>query len=81
MSAAVVDAGPLIHCGGMLIEVRNPKRSKAFRKREMSTVKRQPKPPYLSPGTMTLLAAELNEACQRILKLSARLEIPGLRET
>jgi hypothetical protein len=46
----------------------------------MSTVKRPPKPPYLSPGTMTLLA-ELNEECQRILKLSAQLETPGLRET
>jgi hypothetical protein len=46
----------------------------------MSTLKRHPKTPYLSPGTMTLLA-ELNEECQRILKLSAELEIPGLRET
>jgi hypothetical protein len=46
----------------------------------MSTVKRQPKPPYLSLGTTTLLA-ELSEECQRILKLSAQLEIPGLRET
>jgi hypothetical protein len=46
----------------------------------MRTVKRPPKPPYLCPGTMTLLA-ELNEECQRILKLSAQLETPGLRET
>jgi hypothetical protein len=29
---------------------------------------------------MTLLA-ELNDKCQRILKLSAQLEIPGHRET
>jgi hypothetical protein len=46
----------------------------------MSTVKGQPKPPYLSPETLTLLA-ELNEECQRILKLSAQLEISGLRGT
>jgi hypothetical protein len=46
----------------------------------MSTARRQPKPPYLSPETMTLLA-ELNEECQRILTLSAQLEISGLRET
>ena len=46
----------------------------------MSTLKRQPKTPYLSPGTMTLLT-ELNEECQRILRLSAQLEIPGLKGT
>jgi len=46
----------------------------------MSPVKPQPKPPYLSTATVTLLS-ELNEECQRILKLSAQLEIPGLRET
>jgi hypothetical protein len=43
-------------------------------------LKRPPKTSYLSPGTVTLLA-ELNEECQRILKLSAQLEIPGLKET
>ena len=43
-------------------------------------LKRQPKTSYLSAGTVTLLA-ELNEECQRILKLSAQLEIPGLKET
>ena len=46
----------------------------------MSTVKRRLKAPYLSPGTMTLLA-ELDEECQRVLKLLAQLEITGLRET
>jgi hypothetical protein len=45
----------------------------------MSTLKLLPKAPYLSPGTATLLA-ELHEECQRILKLSAQLEIAGLRE-
>ena len=46
----------------------------------MSTVKRRLKAPYLSPGTITLLA-ELGEECQRVLKLLAQLEISGLRET
>ena len=46
----------------------------------MSTLKRPPKPPYLSSGTATLLA-ELEEECQRVLKLSAQLEISGLKET
>jgi hypothetical protein len=46
----------------------------------MSRLKLPPKAPYLSPGTATLLV-ELNEECQRILKLSAQLEIAGLRET
>ena len=44
----------------------------------MSTVKRRPKAPYLSPGTVTLLA-ELGEECQRVLKLLAQLEITGLQ--
>ena len=46
----------------------------------MSTVKRRLKAPYLSPGTVTLLA-ELDEECQRVLKLLAQLEIVGLKET
>ena len=46
----------------------------------MSTVKRRLKAPYLSPGTVTLLA-ELGEEYQRVLKLLAQLEITGLRET
>ena len=46
----------------------------------MSTVKRRLKAPYLSPGTVTLLA-ELGEECQRVLKLLAQLEIVGLKET
>ena len=46
----------------------------------MSTLKRPPKPPYLSSGTATLLA-ELEEECQRVLNLSAQLEISGLKET
>ena len=46
----------------------------------MSTLKRQPQTPYLSPGTATLLA-ELNEECQHILKLSAQLEISGHKDT
>ena len=45
----------------------------------MSTVKRRLKAPYLSPGTVTLLA-ELGEECQRVVKLLAQLEITGLRE-
>jgi hypothetical protein len=43
-------------------------------------LKRQPKTSSLNPGTVTLLA-ELNEECQRILKLSAPLGIPELKET
>jgi hypothetical protein len=46
----------------------------------MSTVKRRLKAPYLSPGTVTLLA-ELGEECQCVLKLLAQLEIVGLKET
>jgi hypothetical protein len=46
----------------------------------MSIVKRRLKAPYLSPGTVTLLA-ELGEECQRVLKLLAQLEITGLKET
>ena len=46
----------------------------------MNTGKRRLKAPYLSPGTVTLLA-ELGEECQRVLKLLAQLEIPGLKET
>ena len=46
----------------------------------MRTGKRRLKPPYLSPGPMTLLT-ELGEECQRIVKLLAQLEITGLRET
>ena len=46
----------------------------------MSTVKRRLKAPYLSPGTITLLA-ELDEECQHVLKLLAQLEITGLKET
>ena len=46
----------------------------------MSPVKRRLKAPYLSSGTVTLLA-ELGEECQRVLKLLAQLEITGLKET
>ena len=46
----------------------------------MSTVKRRLKAPYLSPGTVILLA-ELGEECQHVLKLLAQLAITGLKET
>ena len=46
----------------------------------MSTVKRRLQTPYLSHGTVTLLA-ELGEECQRVLKLVAQLDITGLKET
>ena len=45
----------------------------------MSTLKRQLKAPYLSPGTVTLLT-ELGEECQHVIKLLTRLELPGLKE-
>jgi hypothetical protein len=61
-------------------QLRDSTCAKMFRRQDMSMLKRHPKTPYLSPGTMTLLA-ELNEQCQRILKVSVQLEIPGLKET
>jgi len=45
----------------------------------MRALKQKPKVPTLSPRTLTLLT-ELGEECQRVLKLLAQLEMPGLSE-
>ncbi|MFN3476950.1 MAG: hypothetical protein ACK4Z6_05290 [Candidatus Methylomirabilales bacterium] len=45
----------------------------------MRALKQRPKASSLSPRTVTLLT-ELGEECQRVLKLLAQLEMPGLRE-
>lgn len=45
----------------------------------MKTPGLKPRVTHLSPGTVTLLE-ELREECQRVLKLLAQLELPGLRE-